>query len=185
MAAILLTPPVSEPLTLAEAKAFLRVDHGDDDDVIAAVITAARAHVETATRRALLTQTWRFSCDAWPRSGRLVPRIGPLQQLIAVRVFEADGSARALDLESFVLDSAAGVIASPPFALPAPGRAQGGIALDVICGYGALAAAVPADLRQAVRMLLAHWYDNRAPLPGSAVPAGIAALIAPYRMVAL
>ena len=47
-------------MTLAEAKAFLRVEHDDDDDVIAALIAGARIHVEAQTRRALITQSWRL-----------------------------------------------------------------------------------------------------------------------------
>lgn len=186
MSAILLTPPSREPLTLSEAKAFLRVDHADDDAVIAALIAAARVHVEAMTRRALLAQTWRFVLDAWPRHGRFAPRIGPLRALIAARVFDADGAARAIDPESFVVDSAANAIAAPCFALPAPGRAHARITLDVHCGYGADASDVPEDLRQALRMLLAHWYDNRvATADGTVVPAGVGALLAPYRMPAL
>lgn len=186
MAAILLTPPVIEPLTLGEAKAFLRVEHGDDDDVIAALIAAARVHVEAMTRRALLAQTWRFVLDAWPRDGRFVPRIGPLRELAAARVLDADGTARVVDAEGLVVDIAANAIAAPCFALPVPGRATAGIALDVLCGYGAAAADVPADLHQAVRLLLAHWYDHRvATADGAAVPASVSALLAPYRMLAL
>jgi len=189
MSAVLLTPPVNEPLTLAEAKAFLRVEHGDDDAVIIALIAAARVHVEAMTRRALLAQTWRFVLDAWPRDGRFAPRIGPLRELVAVRLVDADGEARAIDGESFFVDVGANVIAAPCFALPAPrshGRARAGIELDVRCGYGADADDVPADLRQAVRLLLAHWYDHRvATADGALVPASVSALIAPYRMLAL
>ncbi|MCX7319458.1 MAG: head-tail connector protein, partial [Hyphomicrobiales bacterium] len=158
MAAFLLTSPTQEPLSLLESKAFLRVAHEDDDTVIAALIAAARNHVEAATRRALLTQTWRFVFDAWPRTGRFAPRIGPLQALLAAQVVDADGTAHAIDGESFVVDVAGNAIAAPGFALPAPGRATAGIVLDVSCGYGDVAADVPADLRHAVRMLVAHWY---------------------------
>ncbi|QUS39293.1 hypothetical protein RPMA_10930 [Tardiphaga alba] len=186
MAAILLTPPAQEPLTLDEAKSFIRVEHADDDAVITALIAAARVHVEAMTRRALLAQTWRFVLDAWPRDGRFAPRIGPLRALLAAQVFDADGTAHAIDGEMFVVDSAANVIAAPCFALPVPGRAQAGIALDVACGYGADASDVPADLRHAIRLLLAHWYDHRvATADGAMVPAGVGALVAPYRMLAL
>ncbi|WP_441276947.1 head-tail connector protein [Tardiphaga sp. 172_B4_N1_3] len=189
MSAILLVPPASEPLSLAEARQFLRVDHADDDAVITALIAAARAHVEALTRRALLTQTWRFVLDTWPADGRIAPRIGPLQTLLAVRVFDAAGAAHALEVESFVVDTAANVIAAPCWALPAPGCSVAGIELDVICGFGALASDVPADLIHALKILLAHWYDNRglAAIGGAAVmqPAGLQALIAPYRGLSL
>ena len=186
MAAFLLNPPTQEPLSLLEAKAFLRVAHEDDDTVIAALIAAARNHVEAATRRALLTQTWRFVLDAWPRTGRFAPRIGPLQALLAAQLRDADGTAHAIDGESFVVDIAGNAIAAPCFAPPVPRRATAGIVLDVSCGYGDAAADVPADLRHAVRMLVAHWYDNRvASADGAAAPSDVGALLMPYRMLAL
>jgi len=55
MPSILLTPPAVEPLTLDEAKAYLRVEHNDEDESIAALIAAARLQVEAQTRRALDT----------------------------------------------------------------------------------------------------------------------------------
>jgi uncharacterized phiE125 gp8 family phage protein len=188
MSAIPLVPPANEPLSLADARQFLRVDHGDDDTVITALIAAARAHVEALTRRVLLTQTWRFVLDAWPPHGRFTARIGPLQTLLAARVFDAAGGAHALEVESFVVDTAANVIAAPCWALPAPGRSIAGIELDVICGFGALASDVPADLIHALKILVAHWYDNRglAAIGGSAMqPAGLHALIAPHRGLSL
>src|SRR6059058_1041830 len=106
MPAILLIPPSVEPWSVAEAKAFLRVQHDDDDAVIAALIAAARGHVEALSRRALLVQRWRFVLDAWPANGRVNLRMGPLRSMIAARVFDAAGNAHAMDLASFVVDAA-------------------------------------------------------------------------------
>ena len=61
MSSLLLTAPAIEPLSLAEAKAFLRVETSDDDEVIGALIAGSRIHVEAQTRRALITQSWRIS----------------------------------------------------------------------------------------------------------------------------
>jgi uncharacterized phiE125 gp8 family phage protein len=189
MPAILLTPPAVEPWTVAEAKDFLRVEHSDDDTIIAALIAAARGHVEALTRRALLTQSWRFVLDAWPANGRIVLRMGPLRSVIAARVYDIANHASSIDLESFVVEPAADVIASPCWALPVPGRLTAGIELDLQFGYGASAADVPDPLRHAVRMLVAHWYENRGlAAVGSSVaalPAGIEALVAPYRVRSL
>ena len=71
MPSIPLSGPAVEPVTLGEAKAYLRVEHDADDDVIAALIAGARVHVEAQTRRALITQSWRLIRDAWPADGRV------------------------------------------------------------------------------------------------------------------
>jgi uncharacterized phiE125 gp8 family phage protein len=188
MSSILLSGPAVEPITLGEAKAYLRVEHGDDDLVIAALIAAARIHVEAQTRRALITQTWRIIRGCWPPEGRLSISPAPVQEILAARVYDSDGSALAIDTQAFVIDKASALIAFAPWSLPAPGRSFGGIELDVKAGYGDAGTDVPEPLRQAIRLLLAHWYENRGLTAGRAVavsPASVSALIAPYQVRSL
>src|SRR5262249_39302763 len=54
----LITPPTGEPLTLAEAKAHLRLDVADDDTYVNTLITAARQYTEEVCWRGILAQTW-------------------------------------------------------------------------------------------------------------------------------
>jgi uncharacterized phiE125 gp8 family phage protein len=191
MSSILLTPPAVEPVSLADGKAFLRVDHADDDAVIAALIAAARSHVEAQTRRALIAQTWRLVRDRWPADGRIAVLPAPFIEMLAVRVIDENGAALAIDIEAFVADTAAApaMLAFAPWSMPAPGKRVGGIEIDVSVGYGAAAADVPAPLVQAIRLLIAHWYENRALIAVgqvvAVVPSAIAALIAPYRVLSL
>jgi uncharacterized phiE125 gp8 family phage protein len=189
MSSILLTAPAIEPLSLAEAKAFLRVETSDDDGVIGALIAGARIHVEAQTRAALITQSWRISADCWPEDGRLTILPAPLQALTAARVYDVEGLAHDVDTAAFVLDKGASVLAFAPWAVPAPGRIAAGIELDVTLGYGDAAADVPEALRQAIRLLVAHWYENRGLVTTtanySALPQTVAALIAPFRMLSL
>lgn len=60
--------PASEPLSVAEAKAHLRVEVSDDDAYIGNLITAARRYVEKASGRQLVTATWQATYDRFPRS---------------------------------------------------------------------------------------------------------------------
>ncbi len=189
MSSILLTPPASEPWTLAEAKQFLRVAHDDDDAVITFLIAAARGQVEAQTRRGLIAQTWRLVRDTWPENGRIALRIGPLRSIVAARVYDAAGNAGAIDVGRFVLDKSAGAIASPGWSLLQPGRSVAGIELDVEIGFGTTATDIPQVLRHAVRSLVAHWYDNRGLIAiggqVAAMPGSVNAMITSYRVLSL
>lgn len=65
----LITPPAVEPVTLAEAKAHLRVSIPDDDTLIAVLISAARQNAENYMNRQIITATWEVTFDAFPVSG--------------------------------------------------------------------------------------------------------------------
>jgi uncharacterized phiE125 gp8 family phage protein len=191
MSSILLDGPAVEPVSLAEAKAYLRVEHEDDDDTIAALIAGARIHVEAQTRRALITQTWRLSRDAWPANGRIAVLPAPLRELVAVQIYKSDGATQAIDVAAFAADktSAPAVLAFERGALPAPGRLVGGIELDIEVGYGDAPSDVPEPLRQAIRVLVAHWYENRGLIAAgqgvAVLPDSANALIKSYRVLSL
>jgi uncharacterized phiE125 gp8 family phage protein len=183
---ISLTPPAVEPLSLPDAKAFLRVEHGDDDDLIGALVASARIHVETLTRRALIAQTSRFARDRWPASGIISVRPAPLRELVAVRVYRADNTAQLIATDGFGVDRTSSILLVPE-GMPAPARPAAGIEIDVEVGYGEEPSDVPEPLRQAIRLLVAYWYENRSLPTGhdTAVPGNVSALLAPYRAVSL
>ncbi|MEY3740425.1 MAG: hypothetical protein RLZZ192_1101, partial [Pseudomonadota bacterium] len=59
----LVTPPIDEPVTLAEAKLHLRVDFDEDDALILALISAARQAAQTITGRQFITARWKMVLD--------------------------------------------------------------------------------------------------------------------------
>ena len=193
MTAALITPPTLEPVTLADAKAHLRIDgdDDDDDDFLTAAIVAARSHVESLTRRVLLEQGWRVYLDAWPRKRIVTILVAPLISVDEVTVFDPAGDPVAVTTDDYEVDTVAVpgrlVLSSP---LPViVGRAVNGIEIDVTAGYGPSSVDVPAPLRQAALMLVAHWYEHRGVVghdqAGNVPPQGFEALIAPYRIHSL
>ncbi len=60
------TPPVVEPVTLAEAKAHCRIDTDTDDAYVTALVTAAREWVESYLDEALLHQQLVMRMDGFP-----------------------------------------------------------------------------------------------------------------------
>lgn len=77
------TPPASEPLTLSEAKVFLRIDHDDDNALILRSITAVRSAAEHYLSYALLPQTLEYKID-YPQDYILPLSRGPASSIISV-----------------------------------------------------------------------------------------------------
>jgi uncharacterized phiE125 gp8 family phage protein len=183
MPLILLTQPEEEPLALADIKAFLRLDTDDEDDLLSRLIIAARRHVEAAAGKKLVTQTWRLVLDQWPQSGVVSLPLSPMVAVTAARLRAVDGSSVTLDATSWVLDCAGRLHTAhgPPVLRP-----FGGIEIDVEVGFGG-PSAVPADLVQAMRFMVAYWFEHRSGCPDEslAMPAASAALIAPERRLRL
>ncbi|MDQ0317836.1 head-tail connector protein [Amorphus orientalis] len=182
MTAILTDPPASEPVTLAEAKAHLRVDAADDDTLIGDLIAAARRHVEIATGRALIAQGWRIIREDMKAAGLLRLEPQPILSVDAVTLRRADGTASVLASDRYVVD-----LATARLRMLASGEPLAGsqVEVDVTAGYGSGASDVPAPLRQAVLMLAAHWYQHREAAladPPEPVALGLASLVRPFRL---
>lgn len=190
MTAYLLAGPAAEPVSRAEAKAYLRLDDDTEDALVDTLITAARLHVEGTTARAMMAQSWRLVRDAWPADGAVALPVGPLLSLTAVNVYDEDGVPHEIALDQFEIDAATPRLLLPTEleGMPALRRRQG-IEIDYVAGYGETAANVPADLRQAVLALCAYWFEHRDAAVVSATdpvaPAGFDRLVANYRRARL
>ena len=192
MPLVLTAGPAVEPVTLAEAKAHLRVDGTAEDTLIASLIVTSRLHAEAAAGLALITQSWSTFLDAWPPGPHLKLPLRPVQGIDAVRLYNEAGAATIVPPETYLLDSASApsrLVRQGALAWPTPGRIANGIEIAFTAGYGDAAADVPAPIRQAILLLVAHWYEHRSPLEVGAqaqpIPGMVSDLLGPYRTMRL
>ncbi|MEQ9144361.1 MAG: head-tail connector protein [Parvibaculaceae bacterium] len=179
MTLTLMTGPASEPVDLADMKLHLRVDTADEDALISGLIAAARLTVEAHASLALLTQSWRWTLDRWP-GGALDLPLGPV---VSVDQASVDGTLLSPDAYQLVPGGQARLLRADSTAWPAPSAAAGGIVIEFTAGFGLDGVAVPRDLRHAIMMLVAHWFENREPAAGfdeERLPRAVRALLAPY-----
>lgn len=191
MALVMTSGPAAEPVTVAEAKAHLRIDHNAEDVLIGSLILTSRLHIEAALGLALISQGWRLLLDRWPSRGSVRVPLRPMIGVGEVRVRAADGAPTVVPASDYVVDleSAEPRIARAAASWPEPGRAVHGIEIDFTAGFGAAASDVPAPIRQAVLLLVAHWYEHRDPIEigsdATVIPHGISEMLAPWRRVRL
>jgi uncharacterized phiE125 gp8 family phage protein len=100
----LVTAPVIEPLTLAQAKAFLRIEHSADDEAITRAIAAARQAAENYLKLALLPQTWDYS-SVNPDSTILRLPFGPAQSIASVTLTTEAGATSTMNASNFRLSA--------------------------------------------------------------------------------
>lgn len=190
---VLVTAPDIQPVSLAEAKLHLRVDHDDDDVLIGGLIRAATEHLDGWTGilgRCLVDQEWRQDFDAF--ASCLSLPLGPCISITSVTI-----GGDVVDSGSYALSTDAG------------GRAH--VVFDGVSGSGAVSVvykagyetipAVPADgetpvvparstvpepLKIAILLLVGHWFQNRDTAATASInelPFAVDALISPYRRV--
>ena len=92
MSLALVVGPAAEPISLAEAKRHLRIDDTSSDTHVAALIMAARDHVETYCRRALITRTLDWRLDHFPASGSLYLPSPPLRSVTSITYVDTAGA---------------------------------------------------------------------------------------------
>lgn len=180
-----------EPVSLDETKAFLRIDGNAEDALVSSLILTSRLHIEAALGLALITQSWRMTLDAWPRDGVVGMPLAPVRAITQVRVNDGDGNAIELPASSYVLEATArpARLFAKDGPLPQPGVRAGGLEIDFTAGFSDTAAGVPEPIRQAIMLLVAHWYEHRDPIeigaPATAVPHSVNRLLHPYQPVRL
>lgn len=192
----LITPPAAEPVTLAEAKAHLRLDGTADDALVSTLIIAARLLCEMWTGRALLTQTWQLRRDAAPDGNSLCLPKAPLQAVVHIKTYDDLDAATLCAAATYFVDTASApgrVVLRQGAVWPAVARSAAGFEVQFTAGYGAAGSDVPAPLRQGLLTHVARLYSQRGDLVGpdgqargelpESIPPDCLALYQPYRVL--
>ena len=181
-----ITPPTIEPVSLAEAKQHLRIEHDADDSLISASITAAREWTEVYLDSSLIATRWRVTLDMFP--AEIVLPKSPLLSSPAPVVTYKTTNETTVTLSSS--DYRVDAYAQPPAirpnyadSWPAHLADYNAVAVEFSVGYGTTADEVPQRIKNALLMLTTHLYEQRsAVLVGQGVVSkhievGVAALL--------
>lgn len=153
---LIATAPSTEPVSVADAKLHIRAITGDtteDAAIITPLITAAREYCENITGKALAAQT----IEAYPdRFTNIIvlPR-PPVTSVTSIKYTDADGIERTMDAGDYLVDTKFGRVAFKKIPSFTPALLN-----PIKITYEA-GGAVPKTIRQAMLLLIGHWYENR------------------------
>jgi len=200
----LITAPAIPVVSLSEAKAHLRVDDSDEDDLIAELVMAATDHAQRLTRRQFVHATYRLSMDAFPSSSRAyrlatLERLGsggaairfpiaPVSSVTSIEYIDVNGDTQTLSAAAYKVDAdgePARVLPAYDQVWPEARCEANAVQVTFVAGYSANAAGVPSDAKALVKLMLGHLYENReASIVGTSaneLPLGVKSLAAALR----
>ena len=159
-------PPVIEPVSLVEAKQQCRIEASltDEDTLIAGYIRAAREFCAGLDWRAYLTQTLELWLDEWPDDDEIMIPRPPLASVTSVKYYGVDDTEYTFDPANYFVDTVGepgqvhlrGYKTWPVTVL----RDYNAVCVTYVAGW-TTAELVPETVKQAMRLLIGHWYENR------------------------
>ena len=196
----LITPPTTEPISLPEAKAWLKVDHGDEDDLIQLLIQTARERCEALAGLSLCLQQWAVYLQAWPMHSleewwdgmqegaftneplrAIALHHGPVRQIDAFNLYDASDNVTLYSPTYYALDRIRNRLALQSEApLPQGTRLINPIEIVYTTGYEF----IPGSIKAGLLKLIAHLYEHRGDT-SSRIPNEILALWQPFMKVRL
>jgi uncharacterized phiE125 gp8 family phage protein len=171
-----ITAPAVSPLTLQQVKDHLRVDNSDTDSIIQLYLDAATSYVDGEfgyLGRALVTQTWELTIDAFPCHEIRLP-LPPTQSVTSIKYDDADGNEQTLVASTdYYVDTSSepSWIVPALSGWPASGAVFEGISavrVRFVAGFDPttdsppdLRANVPTAIKQAMLLLIGQFHEHR------------------------
>jgi uncharacterized phiE125 gp8 family phage protein len=155
-------------VTLEEARLHVRIDNDADDATLTRLIKSARRMCERLTNRAFVNQTWKASVDyidnnfSFYCQKRFYLPFGKIQAIESVTTYGTDNDAVVIDPGDYRIYGNQFIFNDNfNFGYAQSFRTYGALQIQWIAGYGVSADDVPEELKEAILLLVCHWYENR------------------------
>lgn len=155
-----LTSSPAAAVSTAEAKKHLEIatSNTDHDSHIDRLIAAATATVQSATARQLVSASYKVHVDSF--ADEILIPVVPLQTVTAVKYLDTSGAEQTLATSVYrvITTTEPGrVILKEGQAWPGTYTEPHSVTVELTAGYST----VPEQAKQAILLLVAHWFENR------------------------
>jgi uncharacterized phiE125 gp8 family phage protein len=165
-------------ITLSEAQAFVRVETGEEEAMLAGLVRSASALCEAFLNQVVIARDFSEELTATASWQRL--RLSPMQAITSVEAIEA-GVATSLPMTSYASDIDT---SGDGWVRVADPGAIGRVRVNGTAGMASQEHDVPEPIRHGVLRLVAHLYASRDG-PAGDPPTAVTALWRPYRRTRL
>lgn len=196
--------PAAEPVVLADAKTFMRVDGTADDSLITSQIAAARQLVEEYLRRSLITQTRKLTLDWFPMAGNrdwwdgirdghigevdgtshyISLPWGKVQSITSITTYDDGNNSAVFSASNYYLDAGDRAVLNDDETWPTDLRERAAVEVVYVAGYGDAASDVPYPIREAIKHIVNAMYQASACDDGCLITEAAERLLQPYRIL--
>ena len=167
---------MAEPaVTMSEAQAYVRIETGEEEAVLAGLIRTASALCETFINQVVIAREFREELPASGAWERLGPT--PTRAITSVEGIDEEGAATALQTGDYSIDVDSSGDGWVRVASSVPARR---VRVTGTAGLALSENEVPEPIRQGILRLVAHLFTSRDGAGGDP-PAAVTALWRPYR----
>ena len=159
----------TSPITLADAKRHLNVSSTADDTLIQDYVNGAAVMLETRGSRAFIDQTrvlkmQTFSDSRYMRNRKITLPRSPLSSVTSITYIDSAGTTQTLSSTSYrtsLADEPGRIAEAYNNTWPATQNIQDDVTVTYVAGHSSASSGVSDPAKQAVRMVVGHWYRNR------------------------
>lgn len=161
---VIVTAAEAEPVDLAKAKQYLRIDAGDEsfDDEVETFIAASRAEIEQICNTRMITQEVLLLGNSFNDLAHLP--IGPVQAIESVSYVDRDGEEQVLEPANYALVACglhAQIVLVPGFTWPWFADRVDAVRVTATVGYGDAGSDLPRDLYFTILQAVRAKFDGR------------------------
>lgn len=162
---VVTTGPTIRPITREEVKDHLRIDatNTSEDPFIDTIILAATEYFQSRSWRQLMTATYTQYLDEFPATGLELDK-PPLQSITSIKYDDLNDAEQTLATSVYETDTFSQigrVQLQEGESFPSTFDKLNAVRIEYKAGYGDARADVPDLIKSVIKLVVAHFYENR------------------------